>query len=230
MARSASKTKTVKKKGSKKIPQKPDSKKKGPKRSSKAKGKPRAKAAAPVVQRPSSFKGLGLKEVAAVVFSKLLEEGHEPVLTGQGCAVIYGGTSIRARQIEFAIDDYAVDSVCALMESLGFRAKEAHTFSNAVCQFDVLLSPKPLTVGDDAVSDMRVIKTTCGPLRMLTPTDCVRQRLSMFYRWGDRNALAEAIHVARRQAIDMDFVRRWSEWEWATDRFDEFVRAVQAAR
>lgn len=177
-----------------------------------------------------SFRGLGLKEAAAAVHASLVGGGHEPILGGQACAAIYGGQTIKSRTLEFAIREFSVTKVNALMGALGFLPKEARTYTNVSCPFEVVLVAAPLTVGDDAIDGSRMIKTSSGPLRMLTPTDCVRQRLSMFYRWGDRSALAEAVQVAKRQAIDMDLVCRWSEWEWATDRYQEFLRALEASR
>ena len=177
-----------------------------------------------------SLRGLGMKEVAAAVHGLLVEGGHEPILSGQACAAIYGGQAIKSRTLEFAITGFAPAKVGALMASLGFVLKEARTFSNMSCPYEVVLLAAPLRVGDDATDGSRMIKTSSGPLRMLTPTDCVRQRLSMFYRWGDRQALTEAVQVAKRQAVEMELVARWSEWEWATDRFQEFLRALEASR
>lgn len=224
-------TRVAKKKdAARKAPAKrPAGKKAAPRRAA-GKAPARAKAKkAPAIARNGkapSFRGLALKEAAAAIFARLDHSGHEPILTGQACAAIYGGGGIRSHALEFVIRDFTSQQINALMAELGFALKEMRTYANPVCPFEVVIAPTPLAVGDDVVADARVIKTSGGPLRMLTPTDCVRQRLSMFYRWGDRAALAEAVQVARRQPVDLDLVKRWSEWEWATDRFQEFLRAA----
>lgn len=181
------------------------------------------------VKRPrvTSHGRLGLRELAAAVSGALSKNGHDPLLAGKACAAIYGGGAIKARALEFAIREFAVAEVNRAMGALGFRLKEARTYASESCPFEVVLGPAPLTVGDDIVGDARVVKVGKDSFKMLTPTDCVRQRLSMFYRWGDRQALAEAVQVARRQKIDLDLVRRWSEWEWASDRYREFADALK---
>ena len=222
------KTKAVKKKGAarKASARRPAAKKPTATASRKAPARAKKAPAAARNGKVPSFRGLGLKEAAATIFARLDRNGHEPILAGQACAAIYGGGGIRSHALEFVIRDFTAQQINALMAELGFALKEMRTYANPACPFEVIIAPTPLTVGDDVVADARVIKTSGGPLRMLTPTDCVRQRLSMFYRWGDRAALAEAVQVAKRQPVDLDLVKRWSEWEWATDRFEEFLRAA----
>lgn len=186
----------------------------------------KTKQSAPKIAPSISLKGLSLKETAAVISGQLEKHGHGPMLVGQACAAVYAGPRIKAHSLEFVVREYSVNTINELMASLGFVPKETHTFFSRVSPFEVMLLPAPMTVGDDVVDGSKIIKTALGPLRTLTPTDCVRHRLSMFYRWGDKQALFEAICVARRQCIDMDLVRRWSEWEWASDRFQEFTRQL----
>lgn len=191
------------------------------------KGPARKRSPAAEGRAPTALGRLSLKEIAAAVSSVLSQNGHDPLLGGRACAALYGGSAIKAKALEFAIREFAVAEVNRAMGALGFRPKEARTYASEACPFEVILGPSPLTVGDDVVGDARVVKVGKDSFRMLTPTDCVRQRLSMFYRWGDRQALAEAVQVARRQKIDLEHVRRWSEWEWASDRFQEFTEALE---
>ena len=194
------------------------------------KAKAKAGARAKPARAAVSMRGLGLKETAAAVFGRLSANGHDPMLCGQSCAAIYGGSGIKAGGIEIAIREFSLGPVGKLMSELGFAHKEARTFSCDVSPFEVTLLAAPLMIGDDSVSGSRTIKTKMGPLKLVTPTDCVRQRLSKFYRWGDRAALSDAVQVAKRQAVDMELIARWSEWEWATDRFQEFLQALKEAR
>ncbi|MFH0799016.1 MAG: hypothetical protein V2A66_02400 [Pseudomonadota bacterium] len=170
--------------------------------------------------------GRELREVAASVSACLTETGHDPILTGSACAAIYGGKSIKPQSIEFVIKDYAVDAVNVAMEKLGFVARSDHSFIKKDCPFEIVLVPAPVVAGDDVVSIFDAVRTAAGSIRLLNPTDCVRQRLSAFYRWGDREALLEALRVSRRHKVDMDLIRRWSDWEWAADGFEEFTKSL----
>jgi hypothetical protein len=174
------------------------------------------------------LEGLVISQVAAIVSGYMDEQGYEPVLTGKSCAAIYAGTSIHPKTLDFIVRDFTIDEVAETMAGVGFLDSGHRTFSNKHCPYEVLLSTHPVVVGDDVVSDVKIMRTAKGSLKLLTPTDCVRQRLSMFYRWNDRGALEDALKVAQKHEIDLDIVRRWSDWEWASERYDEFVELLKA--
>lgn len=203
----------------------PKAKKKGAKKHKAAK-KVRGTAARSTVKRGPAFKNLNLREIIAVISKRLAKSGHDPVLVGQACAALYVGNSIRPQSCEFALKDYEVNSVGEAMEKLGFCATGRHAFSSERCPFEVVLTALPITIGDYVVGEIRSIKTPHGEVKTLTPTDCVRNRLFAFYRFGDKDALHDAAKVARRNKIDLDLIRRWSDWEWAGDKYDEFLKEM----
>ena len=174
-----------------------------------------------------SFKGLILSQVAALISSTLDKYGCDPVLIGKACAAIYGGSSIKPKIIDFVVREYNIENVAQAMKGIGFSKVGHRTFASKRCPYEVFLSTYPITVGDDVVGEVRVMKTARGPLKLLLPTDCVRQRLSMYYRWGDKEALDDAIKVGRRKKVDLKLVKRWSDWEWASERFAEFLHLLK---
>ena len=132
-------------------------------------------------QSGKELEGLVISQVAAIISSYMDEQGYEPVLTGRSCAAIYAGSSIHPKTLDFVVRDFTIDEVAETMAGVGFLGSGHRTFSNKYCPYEVLLSTHPVVVGDDVVSDVKVMRTAKGPLKLLTPTDCVRQRLSMFY-------------------------------------------------
>ena len=178
---------------------------------------------------PKKFKGLIISQVAALLSSHLAGYGCDPVLTGRACAAIYAGPSIKPTIIDFVVREYNIDKVTQAMRDMGFHKVGHRTFASKGCIYEVFLSTHPITVGDDVVGEVKVMRTVKGPLKLLLPTDSVRQRLSMYYRWGDREALDDAVRVARRCKVDLKLVKRWSDWEWASDRFDQFVKLIRGS-
>jgi hypothetical protein len=79
--------------------------------------------------------------------------------------------------------------------------------------------PGPLTVGDESVKQVDEIKMSTGVLRVISPTDCVKDRLSAYYHWSDRQGLIQAIMVASRNEIDIDEIERWSAVEGKSEQF-----------
>lgn len=167
-----------------------------------------------------------MRETAAVVCTHLAGCGHKPTIVGRSCAAIYGGMSIKPDIIEFVVENYERDEIKSAMKKIGFKAVDRSKFENKKSRFGVILLPGPLTVGDDLVSKIAVLKTKFGLLNSLTATDCVRHRLSMYYRCGDMEAFEDALKITRNKKIDLHSVARWSEWEWSTDKFSEFTKAL----
>lgn len=170
--------------------------------------------------------GLGLERLVMFLSTHLTERGHDPILVGEACAALYAGGTIEPKHIEFVIGDYIVETVCKTMSLVGYKVVDSRTFAHKNSPYEVILSPKPIAVGDDIVTDIKALRHQGTTLRILSATDCVRYMLSMYYRWGDKLGLSYAVKVTKKHKIDMDLVRRWSEWEWCGDRFEEFLREL----
>ena len=84
----------------------------------------------------------------------------------------------------------------------------------------------PLTVGDERVYRVETRNTGAGRLRLLTPTDCVKDRLAAFFYWNDTMALEQALLVATEQPIDIADLRRWAKAEGEADKLAAFEEAL----
>ncbi len=62
-----------------------------------------------------------------------------------------------------------------------------------------------------------------GTLRLLSPTDCVKDRLTWWIHGRDRQSLEQAIAVIERADVDLDELRRWvrGEGRAAVTAFEE---------
>lgn len=171
-----------------------------------------------------------VRAMAAAITAHLKARGYEPVLVGESCAALYTGSSIKPRMMEFVVPGYEVRDMGEAMAEIGFESREMRTFSREGCPFEVMFNAPPILIGDEVADRLRTVAAAQGEIKMLTPTDCVKSRLSAFYRWRDTEALSEAVKVARRQKIDMDDIRRWSDREWCADRFEDFLNAIEGRR
>ena len=50
--------------------------------------------------------------------------------------------------------------------------------------------------------EIPALKTRWGPLRVVTPTLCVMDRLAAFWHWHDRQAWDQAVMVAAERRVD----------------------------
>jgi hypothetical protein len=105
------------------------------------------------------------------------------------------------------------------MATLGFQEKGRY-FEHPETEYLVEFPPGPLSVGDEPVKQIDEIELATGTLRVISPTDCVKDRLCAYFFWGDNQGLAQAVLVAQTQDIDIQEIERWSIAVGKEEQFD----------
>jgi hypothetical protein len=108
------------------------------------------------------------------------------------------------------------------MTAIGFEEERGRHFKHPESEQLVEFLPDPPTVGEDPVSRIDEIPYTTGILRIISPTDCVKDRLAGYYHWQDRQSLLQAALVARENEVDLSEIEQWSRREGKLDKFTEF--------
>lgn len=161
-------------------------------------------------------------QLAAFIASHLARHGIEVVLSGGACVTIYSSNKYVSQDLDFVGDGSARRAdIKAAMEEIGFREK-GRSFAHPQTKFSVEFPPGPLAVGDEFIKKTAVRKETTGSLRLLSPTDCVKNRLAGYYHWGDLQSLEQAVLVACAQKIDLAEINRWSRNEGKVSEFSKF--------
>jgi len=93
------------------------------------------------------------------------------------------------------------------MEEIGFQEKGRY-FVNPDTKFFVEFPDGPLSVGEEPVREISEYKMSTGILRVLSPTDCVKDRLCAFYFWNDQQGLTQAVLVAKSQSVDLKEIKK----------------------
>jgi len=166
------------------------------------------------------------EEVGALVCSALEGEGIEVVLSGGAVVSIYTDNAYESFDLDF-IQTGLSRKVEPTMKQLGFR-KEARYWKHPDTRFWVEFPPGPVQIGDDIVRVFSKRSTGFGDLRLLTPTDCVMDRLAGYYHWNDPQSLDQAVAVARCHKVDLGRIEAWSNRERAVERFRDFIARVKA--
>jgi hypothetical protein len=84
----------------------------------------------------------------------------------------------------------------------------------------------PLSVGEEPVMTVSEFKLKTGTLRILSATDCVKDRWCAYYFWNDRQGLAQAIWVSKSQKVDLKEIKRWSTKEGMEREFGIFKKKL----
>jgi len=160
-------------------------------------------------------------ELAAFIYSYLKEHGIEVVLSGGACVTIYSQNKYISHDLDF-IDSGSTPrrKLKNLLGKLGFFEKRRY-FGHPETGFFLEFPSGPLAVGREPVKETVTLHFSTGVLRIISPTDCVKDRLAAYYYWGDRQSLEQAIMVARDNVVDIKEVERWSEAEGNLAQFQE---------
>lgn len=168
------------------------------------------------------------EELAAHVSQTLHAAGVTVTLTGGACVAIWSDGKYVSDDLDF-IEEGPVPprTVVTALASIGFaRQGKGRHFIHPDTKFYVEFPQGPLMVGDQRVEHVSERHTSTGKLRLLSPTDCVKDRLSAFFHWNDRQGLEQAIMVANAQQVDLGAIRRWSKAERNEEKFAIFEKRV----
>jgi hypothetical protein len=173
---------------------------------------------------------LPLPGLAALVCQACRDNGVGIVLSGGACVSIYTRNAYESFDLDFVLAAHSDrPKAGSVLEGLGFRKHGRH-YRHPDSPFIVEFLAPPLSVGDEPVSEIHEIRRGKAVLRLLSPTDCVKDRLAAYYHWDDRPSLAQAIMVCRDNHVDLKEVRRWSLKEGMQGKYQEFRRALAAKK
>ncbi len=172
-----------------------------------------------------NFRNPDLKELACLIYETLKASGINAVLVGGACVSIYTENRYQSSDLDFATYE-ELKPIEKALSRLGFK-RIGRQFSHPDCPYLIDFVNPPISVGHEAIHDFSTLKTAAGSLRLLSPTDCVKDRLASFFHWNDPQALEQSLMVAENHAIDLVDIKRWAKAEGFENKFNEFVRKIK---
>jgi hypothetical protein len=162
-------------------------------------------------------------ELATYVQSHLQKKGITVILSGGAAVAIYTVNKYVSADIDL-VDVYfaARKKIIEAMKEIGFSEKNRY-FIHPDTKHIVEFPPGPLSVGEEPVRRIKEIKFSTGILRVISPTDCVKDRLAAYYFWNDQQSLAQAILVAKYNRISISEIKRWSQTTGNMKEFKIFL-------
>lgn len=152
------------------------------------------------------------EEIAALVSQALQDAGITAALSGGGAVSVYSRNEYESVDLDF-VTSAGSDAIAAAIGPLGFEhVTGARQFEHPDSQFYVEFPPGPIAFGETTIrdSDVPTLSTSYGPLRIVSPTHSVMDRLAAFVHWNDRQAFDQAVMVAHRQAVDWAALTDWA--------------------
>lgn len=169
-------------------------------------------------------------ELAGFIADEFRRRKINVVLSGGSCVSIYSRDKYVSMDLDFVNAAFAKRTLIkAAMEALGFH-EENRYFRHPDTGILIEFPPGPLGIGDEPVKQIVEMETGVGTLRIISPTDCVKDRLSWFYHGGDTECLEQAVLVAQDNQIDLGEVERWSRAEGKSAVFAQIRERLRKPR
>lgn len=165
-----------------------------------------------------------IQEIAVLVSESLVDAEIPAVLGGGGAVTLYSDNEYMSNDLDFIT--VARNKVIApVVAKLGFRP-QGKDFVHPDSKYFIEFPPGPLSFGGRYVDSSKttMLDTRYGKIRIITPTQCVMDRLSWFIHHNDKQAHEQAVMVAARQEIDWNDVRSWAEAEGADAALVDEIR------
>ncbi len=162
---------------------------------------------------------MSVGELAAYICTNLRRRGIDVVLSGGSCVSIYSSGKYVSNDLDFIEAGlHSVRDIRDAMTEMGFERQHRH-FKHPDSSFLIEFPTGPLAVGKEPVGSIDEITFSTGILRIISPTDCVKDRLAAYFHWKDRQCLEQAVLVAGANPVDLDEVERWSKREGRSAEF-----------
>lgn len=167
---------------------------------------------------------LSVLELAQLVAENLSKNDIEAVLVGGACVSIYSKNKYQSSDLDFVTESSLKELQKALKDA-GFTEKTGRIFSSSETEFVIDFVAPPVSIGAEPIREFLAI----GKLKLLTPTDCVKDRLSAYYHWGDVQSLEQAVLVtkAQKKKIKESEIKRWSKNEGFEAKYNDYIKKLK---
>jgi hypothetical protein len=165
-------------------------------------------------------------ELAAYVQTHLRSLGIHVVLSGGGSVVLYSNGRYVSKDLDM-VNIFATRhrKIQDAMGKIGFTEHDRY-FTHSETVFFIDFVSGPLAIGDEPIRIIDEIELSTGVLRVISPTDCIKDRLAAFYHWKDLQTLEQAVFVAQTKDIDLADIERWSMDEGKLEEFNKIKKQL----
>ena len=152
------------------------------------------------------FSTTTITELAAIVANHLKHWRIEVVLVGGLAVEIYTDNLYLTADIDLVNTNYqSPQRLNSAMAELGF-SRQGRVYVHPTTTIVVEFPAAPLAVGDEFITAVSHIQVAGKSLSILTVADVIKDRLSAYLHWHDRQSLIQAVAMMRKhQQMPEDF-------------------------
>ena len=169
------------------------------------------------------WQNIGIKELSAIVSSHLQKNGIEVVLVGGACVSLYTDNQYMSFDIDL-ITESSIRKIIPVLEEVGFKNTSGRLFENPQCKFLIDFPAPPVSIGNEPIFKFNNLKTRFGTIRLLTQTDCIKDRLAAYFFWNDQQSLDQAVMVAKKNKIHLPEIKKWAGKQGEIEKYEVFKK------
>ncbi len=172
-----------------------------------------------------NLKKITIKDLAKIIGAQLSKHGIEAVLVGGACVSIYSENKYISYDLDFITYESNKKIKTALKE-IGFEYDKKKYYIHPDCEYFLEFLAPPIAIGNQPIQNFNTISSNLGSIKILTPTDCVKDRLAAYIHWDDKESLEQAIIVAKVQKIDVNKIKKWAQEEFNGEKIKDFIEKL----
>lgn len=171
------------------------------------------------------FKNCTEEELWKYVASHLKRKGIDTVLVGGAVVSIYSEGVYKSGDLDFVLTKIFQKGIPEAMKELGFQKHSQRHFAHPECSHLFIEFPSSfLEIGEDNQITPDEVEVEGVRIKILSPTDCVKDRLASYIHFDARECLDQAIMVAKRHPVKLEEVKKWCFGEGGKSHWESFLQ------
>jgi hypothetical protein len=175
-----------------------------------------------------NFKTCSEEELWKYVASHLKKNGVDTVLVGGAVVSIYTDGLYKSGDLDLFKSSLFGKEVEEILKEIGFTKYNQRHYKHPECDHLFLEFPGGvLGIGEDTNIKPSEVEAHGEIIKLLSPTDCIKDRLASYIHFNARECLDQAILVAQNQPFIEKEISAWCRKENADETFLEFKRLLK---
>lgn len=176
------------------------------------------------------FKTCTEEELWRYVASHLKSRGIDTILVGGAVVSIYSEGIYTSGDLDLVLGSLFTKGLNDAMKQIGFEKRGRH-YVHPDCKHLFVEFPgsPPLGIGSDYSIEPIEVESNQVKIKILSPTDCVKDRLASFIFFADRDGLDQALLVALNKSVDLKSIEMWCKQEGYPEAFEEFKMLLDSS-
>ncbi len=175
-----------------------------------------------------NFKTCSEEELWKFVATHLKTKGIDTVLVGGAVVSIYSEGAYQSGDLDFILTSMFVKNLPEAMNELGFLKMGGRHFVHPECKHLHIEFPGSfLEIGEDNNITPDEVSCEGQKIKILSPTDCVKDRLASYIHFRARECLDQAVLVAKKHPVQLESVKKWCKNEGASGAYVDFINKMK---